>query len=115
MSTSMRPRTADRPEEKNPIDVTTRSTWGKRRDRKKPGIPRGGRTAAWQKRGTGSSRDPVEMPLLKVERPATRTEGRSQERTGARIDAILPIAFPAQTMPEYAIPPGRRRLRARRI
>src|SRR5215831_419003 len=44
MSTSMRLRTADRPEEKTLINVTTRSTSDKQRDRKKPEIPTGCRT-----------------------------------------------------------------------
>src|SRR5215472_1351837 len=113
MSTSTQPRTADLPEGKTLINVTTRSTSDKRRDRKKPEIPRGCRTATWQKRGTRSSRDPGELHL-KVERPATRTEDLSQERTCARTGAILLIAFPAQRISECAIQPRQRRLRAMR-
>src|SRR5215469_6149075 len=114
MSTSMQPRTADLPEGKTLIGVTTRSRSDKPRDRKKPGIPTACRTATWQRKGTRSSRDPVEI-LPSVERPATRTEGPSQERTGARIDASLRTAFRARKVSECAIQPRRRRLRARRI
>src|SRR5215469_5858397 len=115
MSTSMQPHTADRPEEKLRIHVTTRSTWGKQLDQKRRETPRGCHTATWQKRGTRSSRDPLEMHLLKVERPATKREGRSRERINARTDANLPTAFPARKMSECAIQPRCRRLRARRI
>src|SRR5215471_8426043 len=114
MSTSMRPRTVDRPEGKNPIDVTTRSTSGKPRDRKKLGIPRECHTAMWQKRGTRSSRDPVQM-IQKVERRATRTEVRSQEKIGAQTGATGVIAFPAQRKLECAIQPRPRTRLARRI
>src|SRR5262249_48690126 len=114
MSTSMQPRTADLRQVKTPTDVTTRSKSGKPRDRKKQEIPRGCRTAAWQKRGIRSSIDPAEMRRAKVERPATRTEGRSQERIVARTGAMSPIAFLAQTISEYATQPGQRRLPARK-
>src|SRR5579863_5319301 len=110
----MPPRTADLPEGKAPVGVMTRSRSGKPRDRKRPGIPRGCRMATSQKRGTRSSRDPLETESS-VERPATRREDRSRERIGAQTDASLPTAFPARRMSECAIQPRRRRLRARRI
>src|SRR5215469_4250468 len=113
MSTSTQPRTADLPEVKAPIGVTTRSRSGKPGDRKRPGIPRGCRTATWQKTGTRSSRDPVEF-LSRLQRPATRREDRSRERIGVRTNASLPTAFPARIRSECAIQPRRRRLRTRR-
>src|SRR5215470_13263196 len=115
MSTSMQLRTADLPEEKNRTDVTTKSTSGKPRDRKRQEILTGCRTVTWQKRGTRSSRDPGEMRLPTVERRAARRAGRSQGRTRVRTGATLLNAFPAQRISECAIRPGRRRLPATRI
>src|ERR1700735_2767867 len=103
MSTSMRPRTADLRAEKTSIAVTKRSTSGKPRAQTQQEIPREHRTAMWQKRGTRSSRDPAERRLLRAERPATRTEDRSQERTTVRTDDKGPIAFLAQRISECAI------------
>src|SRR5215470_19742047 len=51
--------------------------------------------------------------LQRVERPATRTESRSPERTCARTDAMLAIAFLWRTMSEYATQSRWRRLRAK--
>src|SRR5215475_4627839 len=113
MSTSRQRRTADLREGKAPRDETTRSKSDKPRDRRKQEIPRGCRMAGWQKTGTRRLRDPAEISRQRVEQQATRTEGRSRERTCARRDAILAIAFLARTMSEYAIPSRRRRLRAR--
>src|SRR5215467_1516053 len=115
MSTSVQPRTAGLPEEKNPKDVTTRSTSDRPRVRKKPEIPRECRRVTWQKRDTRSSRDPAEMRLPRVERPATRIEDPSQETIAVRTDAMRSIAFLMQTISECAIQPKRRRLRAMRI
>src|SRR5215472_13021970 len=115
MSTSMRLRTADPQEGTIRAGVMTSSKSGKRRDRKKQEIRRGCRKAMWRRRGRGSSRDPAEMRFPRIERRATRTEARSTERTDAQTDATVPIAFRAQRIPEYAIPPKRRRLPARRI
>src|SRR5262245_39445527 len=52
------------------------------------------------------------MLPLKVERPATRTEGRSRERMCARRDAMMAIAFLARIVSEHAIQARRRRRRA---
>src|SRR4030095_15130208 len=109
----MQQHTVDLQEEKAPDYLATRSKSDKPRDRRKQEIPKGCRTAVLQKRGTGSWRDPVEIHLLRVGRPPTRTEDRPQERTGARTDAMGPNSFLPRRIRECAIQPRRRRLRAK--